>query len=85
MGQIVQIVGALFILAPFALAQFGRIDQHAVRYLLPNALGSGILCAIAVAGQQWGFVLLEGTWSLVSLFGLGGVLRGTRGSPSGHA
>jgi len=77
MIQVVQILGALLILAPFALAQFGLLDAHAWPYLLPNTAGSAILCTLALQGQQWGFVLLEGVWALVSLWGLVALLRGT--------
>jgi hypothetical protein len=75
MGQLVQIVGALLILAPFALAQFRLLGPYSWPYLLPNAAGSAILCAIAVQQRQWGFVLLEGVWAIVSLWGLVALLR----------
>lgn len=35
-----------------------------------NLAGSAILAADAAAGAQWGFLLLEGAWALVSLLGL---------------
>lgn len=74
--DIAQIFGALLILAPFALAQFRLLGQHSLLYLLPNIFGSTILCVIAVFGAQWGFVLLEGVWALVSLWSLITRLRG---------
>ncbi len=76
MIQVAQILGALLILAPFALAQFRLLGSHSWPYLLPNTIGSAILCAIALQGQQWGFVLLEGVWALVSLWGLVALLQG---------
>lgn len=69
-STIVQVSGALLILAPFTLAQFRLLGQHSWRYLVPNMIGSGILCALALLDAQWGFVLLEGVWALVSLSGL---------------
>ncbi len=71
MSQILQIVGALLILAPFALAQFQILSQRSPAYLLMNLAGSALLALLAFGASQWGFVLLEGTWALVSL---GGVL-----------
>ncbi len=72
----IQIVGALFVLAAFVLGQFELLAADSWSYLAANALGSGLLTATAAAGAQWGFVLLEGCWALVSLYGMGRKLRG---------
>ena len=76
--QIVQIIGALFILAGFAGSQFGRLSPHSYPYLLANLIGSGILAVLALLEHQWGFLLLEGVWALVSLWGTIALLRGRR-------
>ena len=68
--QIVQIVGALFVLAGFAGSQFGRLSPHSYSYLLANLIGSGILAILALIERQWGFLLLEGVWAVVSAWGL---------------
>ena len=70
MYQVVQIVGALLILAAFAAAQFGRLDTHSRLYLVLNLVGSAILAVLAWSDDQWGFLLLEGVWALVSAWSL---------------
>jgi hypothetical protein len=66
MSQAVQIAGALLILAAFALAQRGSLDQRSLAYLVPNLVGSAVLAVDAYLASEWGFVLLEGAWAIVS-------------------
>jgi hypothetical protein len=73
--QVASILGALLILAPFAAAQFGRLTPSSLIYQALNLLGSATLAAIALHDRQFGFLLLEGTWAIVSLWGLLKVLR----------
>jgi hypothetical protein len=68
--------GAVCILAGFTLGQMGLLDQHSVVYLILNLVGSFVLAVIALIGQRWGFLLLEGVWSIVSAVSLISVLRG---------
>ncbi len=70
MSMIIQIVGSIAILFGFALAQWGILSQKSTVYLLVNAIGSGLLAAAAIIEQQWGFLLLEGSWSIISVVGL---------------
>ncbi|MDP2287629.1 MAG: hypothetical protein Q8M73_03590 [Actinomycetota bacterium] len=76
--MIIQVVGSLLILAGFALSQQGILSMKSKLYLLLNFFGSTILAVNAFVEGQWGFLLLEGTWSLVSAWGLLAVLTRSR-------
>jgi hypothetical protein len=81
LAQAIQIVGALAILAAFALAQFGKLDQRSTWYLALNLVGSAVLAVLAYHERQWGFFLLEGVWALVSAYGFVARRRGTPMAP----
>jgi hypothetical protein len=68
--EALQVAGALLILVAFTLTQMKRMRVDQRSYLLLNAVGSAILAVLAFLGRQWGFVLLEGVWALVSLWSL---------------
>ena len=78
MDQVVQIVGALLILAAFAALQAGRIDANSRLYLVLNLVGSAILAVLALYEDQWGFLLLETAWAIVSAWSLIGLARRRR-------
>jgi hypothetical protein len=65
--QSIATVGSLLILAAFVLVERGRLTPTSRTYLLFNSVGSVVLGVIAVSQQQWGFVLLEGVWAVVSI------------------
>ncbi len=75
MEQLVQVIGALLILTAFAAAQFGRLDQRSVSYLVLNLIGSVILAVLAAVEEQLGFLLLESIWAIVSAWSLFEELR----------
>ncbi len=75
MLDLLQVVGALGILIPYIWTLLGSLSPHTIGYLASNMLAAGLLAVLAFAGQDWGFLLLEGSWSLVAAFGLLRLMR----------
>ena len=68
----------------YAASQFGLVDASKLSYQVANLLGSAVLTVVAVIAWQLGFILLEGTWALMSLWGIATIFRGGSTSPSAH-
>ena len=78
MIQAISLAGAIMILLPFAASQFGKLATTSLTYQLLNLIGSLALAIVAVIEIQYGFILLEGTWAVVSAAGLVRVLSQRR-------
>ena len=76
MSQVVQVIGAVAILAAFVAAQAGVFDVRSWSYLWLNFLGALVLGIVAWHERQYGFLLLEGVWTIVSAWGLVARARG---------
>jgi hypothetical protein len=73
--QAVSIVGAILILTAFAAQQFQRLEAETKTYQMLNLIGGFCLATAAVAARQYGFILLEGSWTVVSAWGVWRVVR----------
>jgi hypothetical protein len=67
MQQAVSIVAALLVLLAYGANQRGKLGREDARYNLLNLAGSAALAWIALDGRQWGFLLLNGCWALLSV------------------
>ena len=70
MDQVIQIIGAMMILVAYGAAQTGRWSPDALPYLWLNLVGSIILAVLAAMSENWGFLLLEGVWAIVTTWSL---------------
>lgn len=73
--QTASFIGAMLILVGYAGQQFGWMNPRKTAYNVLNGVGSAILAYIAFHPFQIGFVILEVTWTLISIYAL---LRGMR-------
>jgi hypothetical protein len=64
--QVVSVVRAILILSDFAAQQFQRLEAETKTYQILNLIGGFCLCATAIQVRQYGFILLEGSWVVVS-------------------
>lgn len=69
-ANIVNSVGVFLILAAFFLLILGKIKPENRWYLLMNLTGAGLSCFGSWLIGAFPFVILEGTWAIVALYGL---------------
>jgi len=77
--QVISIAAAIMILAAYAANHLKWFDRDNIVYIILNLVGSAILAVIAARSPQAGIglVVVEGSWSIISLVALIRVL--TRG------
>jgi len=68
--QLISFLGALLILIAYVGHQMAWINSRRSAYNILNAAGSAILFWIALHPFQIGFLVLEGVWTIVSLWAL---------------
>lgn len=83
-AQLIQIVGALLNMGAFALLHFEIAPSSALRYLIPNWLGSVLLVVSAYVDSQWGFLMLESGWVLVTGYAITARATGRSSRTASH-
>lgn len=68
--DIIGTVGVGIILIAYFLNNFSIIKQNGNLYFILNVIGASITCYTSYLINYIPFVVLEGTWAIVSLIGL---------------
>ena len=68
--QLVSLLGAALVLAAFARLQKGTLRREDLSFCLLNFFGSALLTWVAVVDKRLGFIILEGSWALLSIWPL---------------
>ena len=63
-------IGVTILLLAFLLNIMGKLSKDGLPYILLNIVGAGLACLASYLINYLPFVLLEGTWSLVSTIAL---------------
>jgi hypothetical protein len=84
MHQVIQVIGALLIPVGFVLAQWRIWTTDSWAYLAVNLVGAAILAVLAGRDGQWGFLLLEGVWTIVTASSIVSKLQGTDAPAPAH-
>ena len=69
LDQLVSLVGAALILGAYVALQRGWLPRESRAYNALNLVGSLFLTYAAVRNWNLGFIILEGSWALLSLPG----------------
>lgn len=67
--------GVAILLLAFLLNLLKKISSGSLAYILLNIIGAGLACLASWLIRYIPFVILEGVWTLVSVFALIGYFR----------
>lgn len=62
--------GVVLLLVAYLLNLLNKISKNSLPYINMNVLGAGLACAASWLIGYFPFVILEGTWMLVSVVAL---------------
>jgi hypothetical protein len=68
-------IGVSILLIAFFLNLSNKLHKDSLSYILMNIIGAGIACFASVMIHYLPFVVLEGSWTIVSVYALITVLR----------
>lgn len=68
--DVIGFIGVAILLLAFFLQLINKISKDHYPYILMNLFGAALSCYASVLLNYWPFIILEGTWALVSAWGL---------------
>ena len=68
--DVIGFIGVSLILVAFFLNLNDRLRSNDLAYILMNLIGAILACLASILMEYYPFVLLEGTWSIVSFIAL---------------
>ena len=69
-SDVIGFIGVFITLLAYFLIIFDFIPKEGVLFYLMNIIGSALACYASVLIVYWPFVMLEGTWTAISIAGL---------------
>lgn len=63
-------IGVTMLLLAFFLNIRNVIKKESISYLLLNVIGAGLACFASILLKYIPFVILEASWTIVSIYGL---------------
>ena len=69
-NDIIGTIGVGIILIAYFLNTEKLIESNGKLYYVLNIIGAALACYASLLINYWPFVILEGTWTLVSIYGL---------------
>jgi hypothetical protein len=63
-------IGVTILLIAYFLNLTDKIGKDSIVYLQMNFFGAGLACLASVLMNYWPFIILEGSWTIVSTFGI---------------
>ena len=68
--QIISLLGALLVLGAFTSNLLHYLDRDSAWYAGINVVGSALLSYVALRSSAAGIILIEVSWTIISLFAL---------------
>lgn len=68
--DLIGFIGVSLILIAYFLNLNNKLAANDIRYILMNLIGATLACVASLLMKYYPFVLLEGTWTVVSVIAL---------------